>query len=170
MRPGIRLLQGPEADKLRGEVEGIEKPGEAVEHIFELHSGPLTWSDLMEVLGGRVNQKTLATILKRLMSQGILMMVEVITPYGLVEAYARRLDAERLIAVALNLFRREGYEVLLGYGDEGMTKHYTLYGVKADILLMHVVKKSELEDEEWMNMLEILKRKCLKLEENGEKA
>jgi len=135
----IRLLNPGKEQEIRKIVNGERSIDEAVEKILEIHKMPLTFSDLLDLLGEKkVDGKKLSRCLKRLLRQGRIQKIIYVLPREAVYAYAPPSDTRILVAIDLALLRELGYRVLIGVKVEGQGEGYPLMEVEGDALLIHI--------------------------------
>ncbi|MEM4497686.1 MAG: hypothetical protein QW692_02540 [Nitrososphaerota archaeon] len=136
---GISLLESGKEEEIRRAVEEERSIDEAVTRILEIHSTPLTFSDILKLLPEHMRHKDrLSRCLKRLLRQNIIQKVVVIWYDGAYEGYAIRTDTSILAAVPVRDLREMGYRVLIGVKVEGQGEGYPLMEVEGDALLIHI--------------------------------
>ena len=121
------------------ETEKARSIDEAVLAALSIHKTPLTFNDLRKLMPDKFkHQERLSRALKRLIKQRRIQRVITIMAKEAINSYALMTDTPLLVGIPVAFIRKEGYEVLIGFGWEGQKKPYDLYEVKADYLLMHI--------------------------------
>jgi hypothetical protein len=139
MPKGISLLNPDKEVMIKMEIEDAKSADEAVLTALRIHEYPLTFSDIERLMPEKFqNHEKLSRALGRLIKEGRVQEVFVITVGKAVKAYALMTDTSMLVSIPVRLMREMGYEVLLGFGYEEQKEPYDLYEVKADYILIHI--------------------------------
>jgi len=139
MPRGMSLLNPEKKTIISMEMEKARSIDEAVLTALRIHVAPITFNDLMELMPNKFkHEERLSRALKRLLRQGRIQQVIMITVDEIIKAYALMTDTRILVSIPVSFIREEGYEVLMGFGHEEQKEPYDLYEVKADYILIHI--------------------------------
>jgi hypothetical protein len=139
MPKGISLLNPDKEVMIKMEIENVKSVDEAVLTALRIHEYPLTFSDIERLMPEKFqHHERLSRALRRLIKQGRVQEIFVITMDEAAKAYALMTDTPILVGIPVRLMREIGYEVLLGFGCEEQKEPYDLYEVKADYILIHI--------------------------------
>jgi hypothetical protein len=139
MPKGVSLLNPDKEVMIRMEIEDAKSADEAVLTALRIHEYPLTFSDIERLMPEKFqHHERLSRALRRLIKQGRVQEIFVITMDEAAKAYALMTDTPILVGIPVRLMREIGYEVLLGFGYEEQKEPYDLYEVKADYILIHI--------------------------------